>query len=72
MDHGVKEHVQSFPKTDLQGFCLSTTFIPPASTNVREAQHARAMDRNLVNLFLEMTTLRIRICHSKFQNLSGN
>ena len=44
-----------FQKKDLQGFFLSTTHILPASQNGREAQHARAMDRNLVNLFSEMT-----------------
>ena len=38
-------------------FCLSTTHIPPASQNGMEAQHARAMYRNLVNLVSEMTVL---------------
>ena len=54
--------VQSFPKKDLQGFCLSTTHILPASQNGREAQHARAMDRSLVNLFSEMTVYILQLC----------
>jgi len=57
-------HVQSFPKKDLQGVCLST-HIPPDSQNGREAQHARAMDRNLVNLFSEMTVLIIPVNHTQ-------
>ena len=56
--------VRSFPKKYLQGFCLSTTHIPPASQNGREAQHARAMDRNLVNLFSEMTVILCWNLHS--------
>ena len=34
-----------------QGFCLSNTNFPPDSQNGREAQHAKAMDRSLVNGF---------------------
>ena len=36
---------------ELQGFCLSNNDIPSANLNGREAQHASAMDRNLVTLF---------------------
>ena len=39
-------------KPTLTGNC-----IPSASQNGREAQHASAMDRNLVNLFLELTVV---------------
>ena len=43
--------VQSIPKKELQGFRLSNNDIPSANQNGREAQHASAMDRNLVTLF---------------------
>ena len=47
-------NLQSFPKK-IYKVSVSTTHIPPASQNGREAQHARAVDRNLVNIFSEMT-----------------
>ena len=40
-------YVQSFPKTDLQGFCLSNTNIPPASQNRREAHMQKLLIETL-------------------------
>ena len=59
MKRSIKQHTV-IKKKDLQGFCLSTTHIPPASQNGRELQHARAIDRNLVNLFSEMTVYDLK------------
>ena len=47
--------VQSIPIKELQGFFLSKKDIPSASKNGREALHASGMDKNLVNLVLELT-----------------
>ena len=49
-------YLQSFPKKDLLDCCFSNTDILPASQNGRETRQARFMDRNLVNLFWEMTS----------------
>ena len=53
---GLKEHIQfNFPKN----ICKVSVSPLTASQNGREAQHARAMDKNLVDLFSEMTLVHV-------------
>ena len=47
--------IQSIPKIDLQGFHFHVSHIPPASWNEWNAQYVNLENRNLVNVFLELT-----------------